>query len=59
MVMATSYDILAGSVDHVVEVQLHRPGLGVVAGHAQVIVIERAGGEEPGAQRGNRDLAAR
>jgi hypothetical protein len=39
--------VLAGTVDQVVEQQLDRAGLGVVAGHAEVVGAEGSGGEQP------------
>ena len=36
-------DVLAGPVDQVVEVELDRAELGVVAGHAEIVLVERAG----------------
>ncbi len=38
-------DVLAGGVEQVVEEQLDRSELGVEAGHAEVVLGERAGGQ--------------
>jgi hypothetical protein len=43
---AVHHHILAGTVNEVVEVQLDRAGLGVVAGHAEVVLTERTGGQQ-------------
>ena len=37
------HDVLAGAVDQVVQVELDRAELGVVAGHPEVALVERAG----------------
>lgn len=39
-------DVLAGTVDEVIEVQLNRAELGVVAGPSEVILVKGAGDHE-------------
>jgi hypothetical protein len=41
------HDVLAGPVDQVVEVELHRAGLRVVAGYPDVGLVELAGHQVP------------
>ena len=45
-------EALAWAVGEVVEVQFDRAGLGVVARHAEVLLDERAGGQQPRSARG-------
>ena len=52
------HHVLAGPVHQVVEVELHGTGLGVVAGHADVVLVELAGDQVPDPFRGARGEAA-
>lgn len=49
---AIHYDVLAGRVDQVIQVQLDGAGLGVIAGNADVVIGERAGRHQAGAAAG-------